>query len=162
MKLTTTHYIVIGIIVLAAILYFMKDKIKSVFARGLNNNNPGNLRKDGTTWKGEVTPSQDKDFKQFKTRADGYRAMWVNLRSYINAGYNTIDKIISRWAPASENVTKAYIVAVAKNTGLDPQKPLSFSDTSNIRKLVAAISQHENGVPANMDEVDAGFKILNS
>jgi hypothetical protein len=162
MKLTTTHYIIIGIIVLSLILYFMKDKIKSAFARGLQNNNPGNIRKDGTTWKGEKSPSTDKDFKQFNTRADGYRAMFVNLRGYINGGFNTIDKIISRWAPSSENDTKAYIVAVTKQTGIDPQKTLSFTDTANIRKIVAAISQHENGVPANMDEVDSGFKILNT
>ena len=26
--------------------------------RGLRNNNPGNIRKDGTHWKGEVEPSR--------------------------------------------------------------------------------------------------------
>jgi len=177
MKLTTTHYIIIGIIVLSLILYFMKDKIKSAFARGLQNNNPGNIDRqvDPTTgkymnvgdagyqpWKGEIR-SDDSRFRKFARREDGYRAMFVNLRGYFSHGLNTIDKIVTTWAPAKDNNnTKAYIAAVAKQTGIDPQKQLSFTDIPSIRKIVAAISQHENGVPADMDEVDSGFKILNT
>lgn len=36
-------------------------------SRGLRNNNPGNIRNSSTVWIGEVTPSNDKSFKQFKS-----------------------------------------------------------------------------------------------
>ena len=42
--------------------------------RGLRNNNPGNIRNSSTVWVGEITPSKDKSFKQFKSMAYGYRA----------------------------------------------------------------------------------------
>ena len=37
--------------------------------RGLRLNNPGNIRISQTKWQGEVIPSADKSFKQFKTLA---------------------------------------------------------------------------------------------
>ena len=43
--------------------------------RGLRLNNPGNIRISQPKWQGEVIPSADKSFKQFKTLAHGYRAL---------------------------------------------------------------------------------------
>jgi len=161
MKLTSTHYIIGVILILVIIAYMTKDTIKKAFTRGYTNKNPGNIIKDGQTWVGEV-PSTDKTFKQFKSMPYGYRAMWVNLRSYLNSGVDTISKIISRYAPPSENDTKAYIAAVSKSMGKSPDTKLTFTDTPAIRSLIMAISEHENGLPANRDDVDAGFKLLNS
>ncbi|MBX9055585.1 structural protein P5, partial [Parabacteroides merdae] len=48
-------------------------------ARGLRNNNPGNIRINGDLFQGEVRPSKDKSFKQFTTMAYGYRAMFKIL-----------------------------------------------------------------------------------
>lgn len=50
--------------------------------RGLRNNNPGNIRKNSDLFQGEVTPGKDRDFKQFKTMAYGYRAMFKILSNY--------------------------------------------------------------------------------
>ena len=44
-------------------------------ARGLRNNNPGNIRLSRTLWQGEIRPSQDRSFCQFRTMAYGYRAL---------------------------------------------------------------------------------------
>ena len=61
--------------------------------RGLRNNNPGNIRKDGTHWKGEVEPSRDAAFKQFESMAWGYRAMFKCLNTYSRKyGLDTIRK----------------------------------------------------------------------
>ena len=96
--------------------------------RGLNNNNPGNIVKDSQVWLGEVVPSTDVRFKQFRTRAHGYRAIFVNLSSYIRKGHNTIQKIITRWAPAFENNTASYIAHVSAMSGIGKDTPISVGD----------------------------------
>ena len=75
-------------------------------ARGLDNRNPGNIRRSKVRYRGEVRPSRDPDFKQFETLAWGYRAIFVLLDTYrIRYGLDTIRGMISRWAPPSENHT---------------------------------------------------------
>ena len=75
-------------------------------SRGLNNRNPGNIRRSTTKYLGEVAPSRDAVFKQFETMAWGYRAMFVLLDSYSRKGYRTIRQMISRYAPPVENHTE--------------------------------------------------------
>lgn len=78
--------------------------------RGILNNNPLNIRKSKDRFIGEVLPSRDKEFKEFETIYHGYRAAFVILKNYIKMGYNTIEKIISRWAPPEDgNDTRKYI-----------------------------------------------------
>lgn len=155
-----TQYIIVIIVILIIVLYLSRNKIKEVMTRGYMNNNPGNIVKDGKTWVGEKPVSTDKNFKQFVSMPYGYRALWLNIKAYFSKGLNTIEKIATTYAPPNENDTKAYIVALSKATGKKPQEIISFSDTSAIRKLIAGISQHENGVPANMSDLDEGFKML--
>jgi len=109
---------------------------------------------------GEKPVSTDKTFKQFVSMPYGYRALFLNLRSYIGSGLNNIQKIITVYAPPKENDTQAYIDAVVKATGKKATDPITFSDTATVRKLVMAISQHENGIPANTDDVDEGYRLL--
>ena len=79
--------------------------------RGLRNNNPGNIRRNSDVFQGEKT-SSDKEFKQFKSMAYGYRAIFKILSNYYrNYKLDTIRKIIGRWAPENENNTNAYIKA---------------------------------------------------
>lgn len=115
-------------------------------ARGIRNNNPGNIRKSTTTvWQGQVPPDQqlDPDFVTFSAPEFGIRAMAKTLRTYFSLGFNTIERIISRWAPAKDkNNTAAYIAAVANETGLSPSAELT---TLDIVRLIPAIIRHENG-----------------
>ena len=127
--------------------------------RGLKNNNPGNIVLDGRVWLGEVVPSSDKRFKQFKTRAYGYRAIFVHLATYIRKGYNTIEKIITRWAPAFENRTASYIAHVAAIVGIPKDQIISVSDHVVLIEITKAISKIENGVPAIEVEVMDGFNL---
>ena len=128
-------------------------------ARGLNNNNPGNIVLDGRQWLGEVLPSKDKRFKQFRSRAYGYRAIFVNLANYIYNGYNTIEKIITRWAPAFENNTASYIAHVAAMAGIPKNRVISTSDHVALIEITKAISKIENGIPAIEVEVMDGFNL---
>ncbi|ELW7418177.1 structural protein [Salmonella enterica] len=116
--------------------------------RGIRNNNPGNIRQ-GDDWKGLVPKSQrtDKDFCQFIKPEYGIRAMIVILRNYQRKhGLNTINGIISRWAPTNENNTQAYIDSVAKATGTAPDQKVDTDDSRFMMKLLQAIIRHENGV----------------
>jgi hypothetical protein len=127
--------------------------------RGLRNCNPGNIRKGGDVFQGEIIPSTDAAFKQFKTMALGYRAMFVTLDTYRRRGANTIEKIINLWAPPVENNTKSYISSVSVKSRVAPAQELTEYSGNEYKRIVAAMSAVENGVPANMTDVEQGFKL---
>lgn len=133
-------------------------------ARGLRNNNPGNIRLSATTrWQGEVRPSQDKSFCQFRTMAYGYRAQIKLLQNYIRKhGRITVEEILVRYAPASENNTRTYIDSVCRQMGGVYSKMYVINPESKtvMCALVAAMSRVENGVPAVMADVEAGWNLL--
>lgn len=135
----------------------MEKGTTPVYPRGLRNNNPGNIRKGGDVFQGEIVPSGDTAFKQFKTMAYGYRAMFVTLDTYRKRGMNTIDSVIKRWAPPSENNTETYIKKVADWSGVPRNKILSETSGSDYIQIVAAMSRMENGREADMAEVKSGF-----
>lgn len=111
--------------------------------RGIRNNNPLNIR-IGNKWKGLKVPNTDGSFDQFISVYWGYRAAFVILRNYIRKyKYNTVKKIISRFAPSTENNTAAYIKTVCAKTGYKPDQVLSptYDDLS---KLVYAMAWVES------------------
>ena len=127
--------------------------------RGLKNNNPLNIRKSNDTFLGEKT-STDKAFKQFKSMAHGYRAAFVILSNYNKRGLNTIEKIISRWAPPSDgNHTENYIQNVSIRSGVNRKKELTLQDGNDYIKIVAAMCVSENGIKAVMSDVIDGFNL---
>ena len=134
---------------------------KKSMPRGLRNNNPLNIRISTDKFVGEVQPSQDKAFKQFDTMAHGYRAAFRVLLTYIN-NYkcDTIRKIISRWAPATENNTLAYVMTVSDRAGISPDAPISADNQEMMVRIVAAMSYVENGVEADRVEVLDGWEAL--
>lgn len=129
--------------------------------RGLRNNNPGNIRKNGITYEGEVTPSQDASFKQFKSLAYGYRAIFVVLHTYARKyGIDTLERMIQRYAPATENHTQAYIDAVSEWSGVPPTSHLTSTNAEVMIPIVSAMSRVENGTVANVVEVEKGWKLF--
>lgn len=128
--------------------------------RGLRNNNPGNIRRNSDVFQGEINPSRDKEFKQFKNMAYGYRAMYKILSNYYNKyQLNTIRKMISRWAPENENNTAAYVSLVSSYSGVGPDDLISF-DREQMIRIVAGMSRVENGIEAIMSDVIAGWNLL--
>lgn len=114
--------------------------------RGMRNNNPLNIRHSASKWLGMADEQTDKDFVQFKAMRWGIRAAFVIIRTYIKQyRCDTIAKIVSRWAPASENNTKAYIDRVVKFTGLQADKKLKFEDKTFICSIVQAMHVVECG-----------------
>lgn len=129
--------------------------------RGYKNCNPGNIEQNGDNFQGEIKPSQDKRFKQFQSMAYGYRAMFVTLDTYRKRGRDTIEKIITAWAPAIENHTENYIRCVEKWSGVPRDKVLTVNSGKDYIEIVAAMSRMENGVVANMVDVKRGFELQN-
>lgn len=134
---------------------------KERLPRGLRNLNPLNIRISTDKFVGEVQPSTDKAFKQFQTMAYGYRAAFKILRNYIN-NYkcDTIRKIISRWAPETENNTLAYVMTVSDRSGIAPDAILSADNREEMVRIVAAMSFVENGQEAEMVDVLDGWEAL--
>ena len=116
--------------------------------RGLRNNNPLNIIRNSTKWQGMSDTQTDKRFVQFKSLAYGYRAAYKLIHTYMTKyGLLSIEGIISRWAPPSENNTEAYIQRVEKRTGWKRNAILSFYNRELMAKLVVAMAEVENGCP---------------
>ena len=158
------YYFLIGGLIL--LIYLFKKPIsKSIkyMTRGYKNNNFGNIVKTfskgiQTFWEGEII-GNDERFKTFKNPAFGYRAIFVLLDSYLSKGRNTIEKIISVYAPSNENNTKGYINTVSKITNLQSDEAITKND---FIKIVKAISFVENGIKPNESDVLEGFKLYNN
>lgn len=129
-------------------------------SRGLRNFNPGNIRISKTKYLGEVTPSQDKAFKQFQTMAWGYRAMFVLLHTYRKNGYRTLRQMINRYAPPVENHTDNYIASVSKWAGVFTDVDLDTLDPAEMIPVVSAMSRVENGIPAVEADVREGWRLF--
>ena len=128
-------------------------------ARGLRNNNPGNLENNGIRWQGLASRQTDSRFYQFTAPLWGIRALARTLKTYRDKyGLQTATEIISRWAPAFENNVGSYARAVASAVGVDPDSPLPDDESSRV-KLVAAIIKHENGAqPYPNDLIREGIR----
>lgn len=126
--------------------YDMRTNTK--LPRGYRNNNPLNIRKSNEAWKGKVyIGNSDGTFEQFYDMAYGYRAALVLLRGpgYIGKGLNTIEKIITKFAPPEENDTAGYIADVSRMTGIPKDQVISRNDKDALTAIVYAMSICENG-----------------
>lgn len=130
-------------------------------SRGLRNNNPGNIRRSRVRYKGEVRPSRDPDFKEFSTMAYGYRAVFVLLDTYRSRyGLTTIRQMLNRYAPPTENFTEGYVRFVADYTGVMPDEVIDTRSEKDMIPIVAAMSKIENGVAANIADVERGWELF--
>ena len=129
--------------------------------RGIRNCNPGNIRLTTDKWQGLRPMQTDKEFFQFTEMKWGYRALIRTLQNYRRIhGCYTITDFITRWAPNSENNTLAYIKSVCSQLGVPSVYVPDVDDRDTMCALAAAISKHENGVDANMKEVQDGWDLL--
>ena len=117
--------------------------------RGIRNNNPLNIRRSKDQWKGLRAVQADASFCQFETLEWGWRAAFYLLTRTYYHKYRlyTIRSIVSRWAPASENNTRAYIENVARLTGIDPDEPLGIPSEHPARWMMLGVAMaiQENG-----------------
>lgn len=133
--------------------------------RGIRNNNPLNIRK-GNNWKGERPVQKDKAFEEFVSMEMGIRAGFIILRKYVTGyfgigpKYNTIEKIVRRWAPPTENATQKYIDFVAKDMGISPKLPMAFTCKQKMVDLVYAMIFVECGQRVSKDIISSAYDLV--
>ena len=116
----------------------------------IKRNNPGNIRATSTKWLGENTPKGEA-FCHFRDLLYGCRAMLKLLKRYIEVKEcKTIRKVVSRWAPPSENNTRSYIDYVARSMDTHPDDDLVV-DKDTLIRLASAMTWMEHGqaIPRN-------------
>lgn len=121
-------------------------------ARGLRNNNPGNIEaSDKNPWEGQI--GSDGRFAKFETPEHGIRALGKNLLTYYQKhGLDTVGEIITRWAPPKENKTDAYIKAICDQLGVAADQQIDVTNPRTLAALCAGIVNHENGSQPYTDE----------
>lgn len=92
-----------------------------------NNNNPFNIRRTSDRWQGQINYKSTDSFVKFRSIEYGIRAGINLLRTYLIKGYDTIDRIIPRYAPPSENPTMSYIDYVESVVHIPRDQKISLS-----------------------------------
>ena len=91
----------------------------------------------------------DQAFVQFKSLKWGWRAAFYLLTRTYYHKYRlyTIRSIVNKWAPPSENNSKAYVENVSRLTGIDPDEALGNPSEKPQRwiALGVAMAIQENG-----------------
>lgn len=112
-------------------------------------------------WNGEIRPSQDVAFAQFRSMAHGYRAAFKLLDNYRKLhGCVVLADFINRWAPPSENDTHSYIDTVAKRARIADVTTIDTHNEYQMTRIVAAMSFVENGIEPNMDDIRCGWNLF--
>lgn len=130
----------------------MRDRLP----RGVRNNNPGNIDYNPkNNWEGQTgieTGVPYPRFAKFSRAEYGIRAICKILMSYQRQGFKSVEQMISRWAPHTENNTSAYVDAVSARVGLRKNEPVPLT-AANLEILVKAIVYHENGYNPYPDSI---------
>lgn len=125
-----------------------------------------NIRRSKVKWQGLCVLQEDKEFCQFESMEYGWRAAFVLLcRTYYGKyGLKTIRDIVSRWAPANENNTPAYIRHVSDYTGIAPDRVLGTPQEQPTQWLLIgyAMSVVECGKALSPVPMLKGFSLATS
>lgn len=119
--------------------------------RGIRNKNPFNIKWSKSRWLGKLPLEEntDKVFEQFDTYWHGIRAGVVLLRNYVrlnNPIYgrtDTINKIINRFAPSSENLVAPYINWICNYVGIDRNTKIKYP-SPEFSRLCCGIAFYES------------------
>ncbi|MEB7891892.1 hypothetical protein NGK36_21775 [Hafnia alvei] len=135
---------------------------KNAQNRNFRNNNFGNLAYVGQ--KGarleDANAKGEQRFAKFDTPEEGMRALASQITSYSNgtskaANYqklNTVESIISKYAPPNENNTKSYIANLSKSLGVSSTDQLDLTNPQVMTKMIRGISTIEGGNPQVTDK----------
>ena len=142
-------------------------KTKNMKMRGQRNNNPLNIKYVPMThWVGEVHDELlkfDKTFAEFTDMKYGIRAGIKLIKNYIRSGYNTIDKIISRWCPdRTQYVYQQHVGNRVKTVfpNVDRWTVIRRDDKDIIREMVKAMAVMECQYRIDDDEFEEAWELV--
>lgn len=113
--------------------------------RGYRNNNPLNIEAGSFTQGQPGFAGSDGRFARFESMEAGINAADSLLQSYANRGLTTVNDIINRWAPPTENNTGAYAGYVSDKLGVTPDTKLDMENPNTRARLIGAMGEFENG-----------------
>lgn len=121
--------------------------------RGVRNNNPFNIRiSPYNNWLGKVANNTDGSFEQFTDMTFGVRAWCKLIYNYVTKHRcSTIQSIVNRFAPPTENDSLSYVKYVRQVVGslaVDPTSPVFLF------RLASAMFSIENGRHPFADEYE--------
>jgi len=115
----------------------------SVLPRGIRNNNPGNIRLTNIPWEGKVKGG-DKSFETFDSPLNGIRALAKNTLTHFNRGENTVQKLIDKHAPSSENPTASFVARVSIDMKVSKDQPLNMQNAATLKDYIRSVIKQEN------------------
>tara|TARA_R110000764_G_scaffold225171_1_gene314554 strand:- start:35 stop:550 length:516 start_codon:yes stop_codon:yes gene_type:complete len=104
-------------------------------------NNPSNIE-SGQGFAGETGTVYAERFSVFDTPEMGLRATFRDLRTKMKEFDGDVDKIITKFAPPTENVTSNYINRIKKSIGKD--KKITNKNLIKVVKEMVAIESADN------------------
>lgn len=128
--------------------------------KGIELNNPLNIRKSENTWKGRVSPGRDSQFEEFHDKIWCYRAGFCIMLSYFKRGLHTIHSIINTWAPPKENNTVAYVQFVSTYVGIGKFEVIDFFNKKLMCKIMSAMVQMEVGLTGEDKTIAEAYDIM--
>lgn len=136
---------------------------KQTLTRGMRNNNPLNIEK-GNNWQGERSQQSDRRFEEFISLEYGLRAGFRILKKYISRpprgyGQDTLTRIISRWAPPTENATDRYIDFVATRAGISKSEKIRWEDKAKLCRIVQAMCIMESNTTIPMGRIETAYEL---
>ena len=146
----------IGVVYLAGTVYATSG------ARGIRNNNPGNIKKTNDRWLGLARVQDDETFFIFENKYYGIRALMKLLINYKKLhGLTTVNEVINRYAPTSENDTHDYLISVFQYTSIPSNKEIDLENKEILFKLTKAIINHENGKqPYSQADFESAYSLI--
>lgn len=110
------------------------------------NNNPVNMRYYGVGWNGERPAGLSKgDFTRFDTPQNGARAGIRNLMTLGKRHGFTLNGIMPKFSPSSENDTGRHIRNISSISNLPPDKVLDPKNTGQMVDLLRGVIGAESG-----------------
>jgi len=120
------------------------------------NNNPGNLRPKGFTYKGQIGVD-DRGFAIFENKDAGRNALMQDIRAKQRQGLNNPNAFIDKYAPAmAENPEEGrenYKIFLAQNLGLQSTTdPFPKGSEEKLADLIAQFESGTTSAPAEKKE----------
>lgn len=119
--------------------YYQRTIAKT--ARGIRNNNPGNLKyagQRGAVLEGGANASH----AQFLTMSEGIAALDRQVELYIKRGVNTIDSIFDIYAEGNREKYKDYMTRIM---GIDRNTMIPYEQRDVAERFLRGIINFENG-----------------
>ena len=111
--------------------------------------NPLNIKDNNQNWIGEV--GSDGNLVIFDTPDNGIRAGSKLIDTYVSRhGIGTVKDFLNRFAPDTENDTKAYIKTVSNKLGVKPTEFIDLTDNVNKARLLKTLIDVES--PSRRDD----------